>query len=252
MIVAERVSDRETAVVAVAEGRPSLLWEQRAALELGDLIAHPVYYGVGVPRGDGAPVLVLPGFLGSDEYLAILRGWLRRVGYRPYRSGIAFCAGSPFRLVRRMIGRAEEIAARHDRRLVIIGHSLGGVLGAAVARQRPELVEHVVTLGSPLCPDPRAVSHPAVAALGHLLIRETPVDALLAEERVRERVLLSGPLPEDVRLTCLYTREDAVVSWDACFDGDPRSAAHEVRGTHCGLAWNTQVYRLLGSLLARG
>ena len=230
--------------------RVPLLLEQRAGLELAQLLGHPVYYGVGVPRGDDSPVLVIPGFLGSDDYLRVLRGWLRRAGYHPHRSGIRFCAGSPFHLVRRVITRTEELAEEYGQPVTVIGHSLGGVLGCALARQRPDLVGHVITLGSPLCPDPRAASHAAVAALADVLVRETLTHADLVSERTRERSLFTGPLPDAVRLTCIYTREDAVVSWDACFDQDPRTAAYEVPGTHSGLAWNAQVYWLLGQLLA--
>ena len=94
---------------AEAATRPrSALWqEQRAALELVELLASPVYYGVGVPRGDGGPVLTFPGFLGSDDYLSLLRGWLRRVGYRPYRSGLAVCAGPMRDLLARVRLRVE-------------------------------------------------------------------------------------------------------------------------------------------------
>jgi hypothetical protein len=72
----------------------------------------------------------------------------------------------------------------------------------------------------------------------------------LAAERALERRLFSGALPEEVRLDCIYTREDAVVDWRACIDPDPRARAHEVSGTHCGLAWSVQVYRLVARLLA--
>ena len=52
------------------------------------LVLHlsPVYYGFGVPRGHGEPVVVVPGFLGDDRYLTELYLWLRRIGYRPYFS----------------------------------------------------------------------------------------------------------------------------------------------------------------------
>ena len=43
---------------AVKRRRPPLWLEQRAAFELAELIASPVYYGIGVPRGDGTPVLL--------------------------------------------------------------------------------------------------------------------------------------------------------------------------------------------------
>src|SRR5690242_19810348 len=70
----------------LASGRPSLLLEQRAGLELAELYCSPVYHGAGVPWRNGAPVLLIPGFLGSDSYLTVLRGWLRRVGYEPHLS----------------------------------------------------------------------------------------------------------------------------------------------------------------------
>ncbi len=52
-----------------------------------------VYRGIGVPRGDGSAVVVIPGFLGSDQYLGDMNAWLRRIGYQPYPSGLALCAG---------------------------------------------------------------------------------------------------------------------------------------------------------------
>jgi hypothetical protein len=42
-------------------GRP--LAETRGWLELARLLADPVLYGVGVPHGDGSPVVLMPGFL---------------------------------------------------------------------------------------------------------------------------------------------------------------------------------------------
>src|SRR5258708_5023429 len=80
-------------------GRRSLGCEAMAALELAGLITDPVYLGVGVPRGMRRTVLVLPGFLGNDEYLRPMRYWLQRIGYTPAASGIAFNFGTPSSLV---------------------------------------------------------------------------------------------------------------------------------------------------------
>jgi len=223
--------------------RPSLALEQRAGIELAELIASPVYYGIGVPRGDGRPVLLLPGFMGSDNYLTILGGWLRRAGYQPAQSGITFNAGSLSRLLRQVEERAERLALGHGR-LTVIGHSLGGVFARVLAVRRPDLIEDVITLGAPLSGNPRASAHPFVRALGELLIQDHP--AVEAETLGR----LSEPLPENVRLASIYSREDAVVHWRACLDSDPRADCIEVRGTHVGLAWNVGVYRHLGRLLA--
>ncbi len=226
--------------------RPSLLLEQRAGMELAQLLSMPVYYGVGVPRGDGSPVLLIPGFLGSDSYLTVMNGWVRRIGYRPHPSGIVLNIGRPLDLVMRMVARTERIAQQAGQPITIIGHSLGGILGAIVARLRPELVTQVVTLGSPMSRDPRRAAHPLVAALGEVLLTG---GLNRAQDRELEDALYASPLPEQVRLTCIYTREDAVVRWQDCIHDDPRTVALEVTGTHSGLAWNAQVYRHVGQML---
>jgi pimeloyl-ACP methyl ester carboxylesterase len=223
--------------------RPSLALEQRAGVELAELIASPAYYGLGVPRGDGRTVLLIPGFMGSDSYLTILGGWLRRVGYRPAQSGISLNAGSLRRLLRQVERRCEEIAARNGK-VSLIGHSLGGVFARVMAVTRPDLVDDVVALGSPLTGDPRNAAHPIVRALGQVLILDSPRDEANALAQ------LASPLPESVRLTSIYSREDAVVDYRSCLDEDPNANCIEVRGTHVGLAWNAAVYRHLGRVLA--
>ena len=242
----QQLTNRDAAAPPKGTRSRSSLWqEQRAALELAELLASPVYYGVGVPRGAGAPVLTFPGFLGSDDYLSVLRGWLRRVGYRPYGSGIALCAGPVRDLLARVRRRVEEVARLEGQPLTLIGHSLGGILSCAVARQRPELVAHVVTLGSALCDDPRGASHPLVVALSDLLGGAWSAD----HAWTREAELFGARRPAGVALTSIYSREDAVVDWQACIAADPRAAAYEVPGTHAGLAWNAAVYRHLGQVL---
>ena len=57
------------------------IWKE--ALFAADILllhASPVFYGLGVPRGDGSPVVLIPGFLGSDAYLGQLHTWLERIG----------------------------------------------------------------------------------------------------------------------------------------------------------------------------
>lgn len=229
--------------------RPSLLLEQRAGLELAELFSNPVYYGVGVPRGDGSPVLLLPGFLGSDSYLTIMNGWLQRIGYRPHASRLTVMTSSPIDLIGKVIRRADEVATASGRPVTVIGHSMGGMMACLLAKLRPDIVSHVMTLGSPIAGDGREAAHPAVAAMAQMLVRERGSRSEAAAQRALERELFGGPMPDSVRLTCLYSREDAVVHWRACFDCQPHTMSYEVRGTHTGLAWNSQVYRHLGRAL---
>lgn len=236
-MVADTVPDQRPQRI---ECRPSLVMEQAlATVELAELLASPVYYGVGVPRGDRHRVLLVPGFLGSDGYLSLLAGWLARTGYRPAEAGILMNVGSVRALLRQVERRAEALAA-DGRRITIVGHSLGGMFARVIAVRRPELVMRAITLGSPLSGNPRRTAHPAVQALSRLLLHGDD-DELLAE--------LNLPLPVSVRLTSLFSRQDAVVDWHSCLDADPRATNIEVRGSHTGLAWNAGVYQRLGRLL---
>lgn len=220
--------------------RPSLLLEQRAGFELAELFTSPVYHGSGVPRGNGSQhVLLLAGFMGSDGYLSIPEEWLRRMGYKPHLSGLGVMAGSFRRLLDRVEQRTEELADRYGK-LTLVGHSLGGVFAKVTAVRRPDLVSHVVALGSPLTGNPCESAYPIVRSLGQMLI----VDERNAMQD------LASPLPKCVHLTSIYTREDAVIDYRACLDKDPNATCIEVRGSHSGLAWNSQVYGHLARALA--
>lgn len=227
--------------------RPPIEGEIVAPFEFAALLASRVYLGIGVPRGHGRPVLVLPGFMGNDEYLLPLRGWLRRIGYDARASGTLWNVGTPTSLITHALARADHLAIEHGSRLIIIGHSLGGVFARALATLRPDIIAHAITLGSPLSGNPRAAAHPLVSRLGNVLLSEAGGQAV---NDAIEDVLLTGALPEGTQLTSLYSRCDAVVDWRSCVLDDPRARAIEVHGTHCGLAWNEEVYRILGPLLA--
>jgi triacylglycerol lipase len=230
--------------------QPVLLLEQYAWLEFLDLLGDPVYFGVGVPRGNGSPVLCLPGLLGSDSYLGVLRGWLQSIGYRAYPADLGIAAGSPFVLIERALARADRVATETNQRLTLIGHSLGGIISRTMARLRPDLIAHVVTLGSALGPGSRSAAHPLVREMAHLLLRESRSAAGLRTERMLEQTLFCAPVPASVRVTCIYSHQDAVVDWRACHETAPQTTAYAVHGTHTGLAWNGEVYRLLGKALA--
>lgn len=103
------------------------------ALEFGQLLRDPVFWGWGVPRGDGHTVLVLPGLGAGDAYLRPLRGWLRRLGYRTMRSGIRRNPGLSERLLAELGERVEAEYRRTGRRVSIVGHSMGGAQARAGA-----------------------------------------------------------------------------------------------------------------------
>jgi hypothetical protein len=120
-------ASRTTRRVPDADVDLSLWTEAMFGAEILLLHAAPVYYGFGVPRGDGSAVVIIPGFLGTDLYLTELHSWLARIGYRPYFSGIGVNADCPNLLVQwRLNQTIEKALAETGRKIHLIGHSLGG------------------------------------------------------------------------------------------------------------------------------
>jgi len=103
------------------------------------------------PKG-GPPVYVIPGFVASDKTCAALRHSLAEAGWRTFPWDLGFNKGAHADVIRHLRQRLEAI---HDERpVLVVGWSLGGVYAREVAREVPELVRAVVTLGSPFSGDP--------------------------------------------------------------------------------------------------
>jgi pimeloyl-ACP methyl ester carboxylesterase len=232
------------------------LWrELYAGIDWVALRYSPVYYGLGVPRGDGSAVIVVPGFLADDLYLWELNIWLRRMGYKAYMSNIGRNTDCFDTEVNKLQKTIEKAWLETGRKVHLIGHSLGGMLSRAASGQHPERVASVITLGSPF----RGIaSHPVV---------------LRAGERVRQRINLEGRRPDQpncftgrcdckafhalegsirnphtVMHTAIYSKTDGVVDWHNCINDDPR-LNFEVYSTHMGMAFNPFVYRIIGNRL---
>lgn len=232
------------------------IWQEALfGIEILLLHAAPVYYGFGVPRGDGSAVVIIPGFLGSDIYLVEMYAWLKRLGYQPYFSGIGLNADCPNLLIRCRLNETIEQAWRETgRRIHLLGHSLGGLLARAAAAEKSRHVASVITLASPFR---GSVLHPRVRQ---------------EVERVRKRILaqhgtavlpncytgncscsflssLKRDLPAQIFETAIYSPADGMVDWKYCITGK-KEDDFAVTGTHIGLAFNPAAYRIIAERLA--
>ena len=237
------------------EERPAAvpIWrEVLAGFDWLALRASPVLYGCGVPRGDGAPVVLVPGFLGSDVYLLEMYFWLGRIGYRPHLSRIGRNAECLDILLNRLLDTVDAARAATGRAVHLVGHSLGGMLARGAAVCRPDDVASVITLGAPF----RGIrSHPLVMHAANAV-----------RARIRRRADMAGRpdcftaacgcetvgalrTPPGVPQIAIYTKTDGIVDWRVCVNGDPEADV-EVSGTHVGLAWNARVYRIIAERLA--
>jgi pimeloyl-ACP methyl ester carboxylesterase len=222
------------------------LWDPLAIRELSALLGDPVYRGRGVPRGDGRPVLLVPGFLAGDWTLRLLHGWLGRIGYRTYLSGIVLNIQHSERMLARLRRRAGAIQKETGERVSLVGHSRGGLLAKVYAQRKPDGVEQVIALGSPLADwtDLAAITHHAVGVV-------RTVNQLAYGRRMNPE----GRFTYDLRLTptvpttSIYTKADDVVNFRSCLR--PDIPAIQVWGSHNGLVVNPEVFRLVGRLLAR-
>jgi len=232
------------------------IWKE--ALFAADLLllhSSPVYYGFGIPRGDGSAVVVIPGFLGTDAYLTQLHTWLGRVGYRPYFSGIGLNVECPNLLIQSRLQQNIARARKDTRRKVhLIGHSLGGIIARSAAGQMPEEIASVITLASPFrgTVAHRSVLH-AADAIRKRIIKQHGADVLPGcyTGRCTCNFLdsLKRTLPDGVMETAIYTRSDGIVDWRYCCTGK-QSTDFEVPGTHIGLAFNSAAFSVIGRRLA--
>lgn len=234
----------------------SVWTEALFAAEILILHATPVYYGLGVPRGDGSAVVIIPGFLGTDLYLAEMHAWLKRIGYRPYFSGIGINAECPNLLIEKRLNQTiDKARAETKRRVHLIGHSLGGVIARSAAGQRPKDIASVITLAAPIRGTVvnRAVIHAAEAVRRKILEehgRGVLPDCYTGRCTCNFLDCLRRKVPEHLVETAVYTRQDGIVDWRYCRTMDPEKDV-EVPGTHIGMAFNPAAYMVLADRLAR-
>jgi hypothetical protein len=230
-------------IIEVIEPPPlsGLLRETRGLLEFPRLLLR-LRSLARQPRGRGEPVLVLPGYGAGDISTVVLQSYLRLLGYRVRGLGRRKHSRDVPQLLKRVLKRVVSIAHKAEQKVHIIGWSSGGYLGREAARERPDLVRQVITLGTPV------VGGPKYTVVAHRMRRRgIDIEAMAAQIASRNRISLTTPV------TAIYSRADAVVAWKACIDNDCSNVEHvEVVTTHFGLGFCPEVYRIIAERLAHG
>lgn len=225
--------------IAPPPGWHSLL-EGRAGAEASALLLQLPMLRMTLPRGSG-PVMVLPGFMADDASTWLLRRFLQGLGYDVAPWDLGLNRGPMMAYLPRLIERLDAWTRNSGELPSLVGWSRGGTLSREVARERPDLVRSVVTLGSPVRGGVSATS------IGRMVSSQTgltsaQINALL---RDRQRTPIRTPI------TALYSKTDGVVAWQACVDElNPDVTHHEVPGSHIGLGFNAAVYRRVAKALA--
>jgi pimeloyl-ACP methyl ester carboxylesterase len=232
------------------------VWQEwLAGVEFAFLQVSPIYWGYGIPHGDGSAVVLVPGFLGTDLYLTQFAVWLRRIGYKAFYSGIRLNADCPNLLIERNLNEAIQQANKSTKgKIHLVGHSLGGSLARSAAAQMPERVASVITLGAPI----RGIGARASVMRAADLVRRQILErhgrgvlpacytARCTCEFFRS---LKRDFPKSVRQTAIYTKMDGILDWRVCRTGDPE-VDFEVSATHIGMVFSPLVYKVVAQRLA--
>jgi len=215
------------AAPAAAPGPWLLLMEARAPWEAAALMAARPWLGR-LPDGDGHPVLVFPGLAASDLSTLPLRRFLRRRGHWVHGWKQGFNFGPRNGVLHATRQRLRQLAERHGCKLSLVGWSLGGVYARELAKEMPELVRCVVTLGSPFAGHPRATNAWRVY---ELLSGQSVHDDPALHEQLRS----APPVPT----TSILSRSDGIVGWQCSVNELlPHTENIEVPASHVGMAMN--------------
>ena len=233
---------------ASANGRPARpplgLFLTEPARGFGEYAVLPLAapWLAAAPRGDGHGVLVVPGLLASDQSTALLRRFLRWLGYDVRGWDLGRNLGPTDAVLDGLPQAVAGLAERTGGPVSVVGWSLGGIYARELARQRPGRVREVITLGSPF-----ALTDPRQSRAESAYRRRSHLHAGAGRLPTRQQIAR----PISVPSTAVYSRLDGIVSWRACVE--PETAVHEnveVRCAHLGFGVDPATLWLIADRLA--
>lgn len=206
-------------------------------------------------EADGLPVLLIGGLASTPGQLQVLRDWLLRLNCRVRVCPVAYGLDCGERTTELVTDSLLAQAAETGQRCVLVAHSRGGQFARAVTVRRPDLVEGLVTLGSPfnrmLGIHPLLKAEVVMLGLGGTLglpglFRAT---CLWGQCCRRLRVDLLAPFPKEVSFLSIFSRRDPIVNWRNSLD--PAASHREVDTSHNGLLCSAASFEALADELAR-
>jgi pimeloyl-ACP methyl ester carboxylesterase len=208
-------------------------WEHAAALAAWPLLAL-------APRGDGHPVLVLPGLGAGDATTALLRRYLAQQGFaaEPWRQGLNF--GPRDNLLEKLRQTVETLHEKTGRTVSLVGWSLGGVFARELGKLEADHVRSVVSLGSGFRGNLRATHARA--------FYEFVSGEKIGDHALSHQLEVDPPVPT----TSIYSKTDGIVAWPcSVLDESAQAENIEVRSSHTGMGANPAVLYALADRLAQ-
>lgn len=219
---------------------PSLLklaLEGRAPWEFAALLASTPLLRQ-IPAGDGHPVLVFPGLAVSDFSTVPMRSFLRDRGYTPHPWEQGFNFGPREGVLEACVAAIKRLRQESGQKVSLVGWSLGGVYARELAKEVPDDVRCVITLGSPFAGHPRATNAWRIFewVSGH----SAHDPEVIAEIR----------RPPSVPTTSIYSRTDGVVAWQCSLNPPlPHTENIEIQASHVGMGMHPLTMYLIADRL---
>ena len=219
--------DEDTGLHMVPPGLGLMLLEARAPWEAMALAAVSPWLSK-MPSGDGHAVLVFPGLGAADISTTALRHFLKQHGYQAHGWKQGVNLGPKDGVLEACRARIKDLYKQHGSRISLIGWSLGGIYAREMAKELPEMVRCVITLGTPFTGHPKATN--AWRFYQMVSGQHAHDEDLLAEVRK----------PPPVPTTSIYSKTDGIVAWQCSIN--PPQHAHteniEVHASHIGMGMN--------------
>ena len=196
-----------------------------------------------LPSGDGHAVVIFPGLASDEKAVAPLKALCRRLGYAAFDWGRGFNTGPQGNVDNWLDALADDVVSitrEHAAPISLVGWSLGGIYAREVAKRLDRQVRQVVTIGTPFA---GGADRTNVGLVYRLVNSQKPK----LTDTLAQRLATAPRVPT----TSIFSRSDGVVAWQACIQAgrQPQVENIEVSGSHCGLGWNSDVFRVLADRL---
>jgi pimeloyl-ACP methyl ester carboxylesterase len=231
--------------------RPPLLKtlaEMRSIAEIGGFFACRKVLQKYAPKGDGHPVMVLPGFMTSDAFTRSLRRFLEELGYDPHPWGQGTNLGLRDETCDNIENKIAAIHRVSGRKVSLIGHSLGGFYVRCIAQRQPDLLRQIITLGTPFNV---AFEERSPNSSGGALARAyDQLNAAAKDDKLPNSTMMC--FPPSLPSTSIYSEGDGIVGWQHCIDIASETTENIcVPGSHTGMAHNPLALHVVADRLAQ-
>ncbi|APW42403.1 esterase/lipase family protein [Rhodoferax saidenbachensis] len=195
------------------------------------------------PVGDGHPVIVFPGLSASDGSTLPLRGYLQNLGYDVSGWNQGYNFGPRAGILETAKRQVLDTCEAAGEPVSLVGWSLGGVYARELAKELPQCVRSVITLGTPF-----SGSHKSTNAWR---LYELTSGRSITQEVENFDLPTAPPVPT----TSIYSRTDGVVAWSASLQAtsraNPNTENVEVFASHIGLGLNPTAWWVVADRLAQ-